>query len=574
MLQFSFEFERDFCVFEHEFHCWEEAVGKEFGFGADYDLADDGAVGKEEVILVFGRKHLVPKFPNSRTIPRLPNNPSTMDESPEADVGVIGLTNRGRNLALSINDRGYRACLYDRTISKVEEFLSDAKRDSLIGAHSEQNFINMLKLPRRVFLAVKDGVAVDAFIDKLAPYLEKNDIIIDFSNAGIADTERRVEKLRNLGLLFISCGLSEGGNGLSIMPSGNIEAWVAVKGVLQDISAHVNGLPCCEWIGENSAGNYVRTVLNAVEHTDMQLISEVYSVLKDVCKMDNAEIAEVIQSWNEGESRSYLTEISVAILKFRVSYGCSSGIPESTPSQDTDNTSLLAKIRDVTKTDTNTKSTALSALEHGQPASLLHESVFSSYLSTLKDDRIKNSKTLKGNNITRIPGGSFKFIEKVRQAFYALKTIAYAQIFMLLRQSFEKYDYPFKGENIARIWNGGTVVQCELLSKIEEVFSGEPDLRNILLSGHFKSVIHKFQNGWRDVICAAVTSSVPIPCISSGLAFFDAYRSEFMTANLIQAQRDAFGAHTYELLSDPGKFMHTNWTGRGGNVTAQTYDVK
>ena len=242
-----------------------------------------------------------------------------MDESPEADVGVIGLTARGRNLALSINDRGYRACLYDRTISKVEEFLSDAKRDSLIGAHSEQNFINMLKLPRRVFLAVKDGVAVDAFIDKLAPYLEKNDIIIDFSNAGIADTERRVEKLRNLGLLFISCGLSEGGNGLSIMPSGNIEAWAAVKGVLQDISAHVNGLPCCEWIGENAAGNYVRTVLNAAEHTDMQLISEVYSVLKDVCKMDNAEIADVIQGWNEGESRSYLTEISVAILKFRVS---------------------------------------------------------------------------------------------------------------------------------------------------------------------------------------------------------------------------------------------------------------
>jgi len=480
----------------------------------------------------------------------------------DCDIALIGLAVMGQNLVLNMNDHGYKVCAFNRTTAKVDDFLAkEAKGTNVVGAHSLKEMVSKLKRPRRVMILVKAGAAVDSFIDSLVPLLEKGDIIIDGGNSEYQDSIRRTNALSDKGILFVGSGVSGGEEGArygpSIMPGGNPAAWPAIKPIFQAISAKVGEEACCDWVGEDGSGHFVKMVHNGIEYGDMQLICEAYHIMKDTLGIDNDEMSEIFNEWNKGELDSFLIEISTAILKFK----------------DEDGSHLLEKIRDSAGQKGTGKWTAISALEYGMPVTLIGESVFARCLSSLKDERVKASTILNGPAQTRYSGDKKAFVEAIRQALYASKIVSYAQGFMLLRQAATEFNWNLNYGAIALMWRGGCIIRSRFLGNIKSAFETNPGLDNLLLDDFFRDAIHSCQDGWRKVVSQAVLLGVPTPCFSTALSFYDGYRCAKLPANFIQAQRDYFGAHTYELLEKPGAFVHTNWTGTGGDVSASTYSA-
>ena len=481
---------------------------------------------------------------------------------PVADIALIGLAVMGQNIILNMNDHGFVVCAFNRTVEKVEKFLeNEAKGTNIVGATSLQDMVNKLKRPRRVMILVKAGAAVDAFIDQLVPLLEEGDIIIDGGNSEYQDTARRCTDLAEKGLLYVGSGVSGGEEGArygpSLMPGGNPKAWPHIKDIFQSISAKSGTEPCCDWVGEGGSGHFVKMVHNGIEYGDMQLICEAYNLMKDTLRLSHDEMSNIMSDWNKGELDSFLIEISANILKYK----------------DEDGSPLVEKIKDSAGQKGTGKWTAISALEYGMPVTLIGESVFARCLSSLKEERIKASKVLKGPAVTKYSGDKKTFIEDIRQALYASKIVSYAQGFMLLREAAKEFGWNLNYGGIALMWRGGCIIRSVFLGNIKAAFDKNPTLDNLLLDDFFKNAIHKCQCSWRKVVAGAVELGVPTPCFSTALAFYDGYRSERLPANLIQAQRDYFGAHTYERLDNPGKFVHTNWTGTGGNISASTYNA-
>lgn len=482
----------------------------------------------------------------------------------KCDIGLIGLAVMGQNLVLNMNDHGYKVAVFNRTVSKVDNFIEgEAKgRETLVGTHSLEEFVEALERPRRVMLLVKAGKPVDAFIEKLIPLLDKGDIIIDGGNSNFHDTMRRTRAVEEKGLLYIGTGVSGGEEGArlgpSIMPGGSPDAWPHVKSILQDISAKVEGdVPCCDWVGENGAGHFVKMVHNGIEYGDIQLIAEAYSLMKAI-GMEPREMSEVFGRWNEGVLDSYLIEITRDIL---------SKVDDETGKP------LIDVILDTAGQKGTGKWTAITALELGQPLTLIGEAVFARFLSALKEERVAASKILSGPDET-YEGDEEQFLQDLHDGLYASKICSYAQGYQLLRQAAGEYDWNLNYGGIALMWRGGCIIRSQFLGRIKEAFDKEPDLVNLLMYDYFKNAVDEAQPGWRRIIKHAVSMGVPAPAFSAALAYFDGYRSERVPANMIQAQRDYFGAHTYERVDKPrGEFYHTNWTGHGGDTTAGSYEA-
>ena len=482
---------------------------------------------------------------------------------PKADIGLIGLAVMGQNLVLNMNDHGYTVAVYNRTTSKVDRFLADEAKDThVIGTHSLEELTASLKRPRRVMMMIKAGDPVDKTIESLLPYLEPGDIIIDGGNSHFPDTIRRTKYLESKGLYFIGAGVSGGEegarNGPSIMPGGSPEAWPYVKDIFQSIAAKVeDGTPCCDWVGENGAGHFVKMVHNGIEYGDMQLISEAYQLLKDVAGLSYPEMQSTFASWNKGVLDSYLIEITADILGFL----------------DDDGTPLVEHILDSAGQKGTGRWTAMEALEQGIPLTLVSEAVQARSLSALKEERVEASKVLMGPEF-QLPGDVSSFVENVRQALYAAKIISYAQGYMLMRAAAEHYHWHLNYGGIALMWRGGCIIRSAFLGKIKTAYDKNPALSNLLLDPYFENEVEKAQAGWRDVVATAVKCGIPVPAMASALTFFDGYRTERLPASLLQAQRDYFGAHTYERIDRPrGEFFHTDWTGSGGDVTSTSYDA-
>tara|TARA_B110000467_G_C18335584_1_gene497339 strand:+ start:1021 stop:2475 length:1455 start_codon:yes stop_codon:yes gene_type:complete len=482
---------------------------------------------------------------------------------PKGDIALIGLAVMGQNLILNMNDHGFTVVAYNRTVSKVDDFMNGPAKDTnIIGAQSIEEMVAHLKRPRRVMMLVKAGQPVDDFIDRVIPYLEQGDIIIDGGNSLYQDSIRRTEYLRARGLLFVGTGVSGGEEGArrgpSIMPGGHPDAWPHVKKIFQAISAKVDdGAPCCDWVGNDGAGHYVKMVHNGIEYGDMQLICEAYHLMKDGLGMSADEMHKVFAEWNEGDLDSYLIEITRDILGYR----------------DSDGAPLVDKILDTAGQKGTGKWTVINSAELGIPITLIGEAVFSRCISAMKDERVIASKKLRGPKPI-IKTNREKFIDDIRSALYASKIISYAQGFMLLRAAAAEYGWKLNYGEIALMWRGGCIIRSQFLGKIKEAFDKRKRLSNLLLDPHFKREIRKNQRGWRNVVATAAKKGIPAPAFSTALSFFDAFRSETLPANLLQAQRDYFGAHTYERIDrERGEFYHTNWTGRGGNVSSSTYDA-
>jgi len=480
----------------------------------------------------------------------------------KADIALIGLAVMGQNIILNMNDHGFTVCAYNRTVAKVDQFLqNEAKGTKVIGAHSMQQMVDSLKKPRRVMMLVKAGDAVDAFIDQLVPLLEKGDIIIDGGNSEYQDTRRRCQRLEKLGLLYVGSGVSGGEEGArygpSLMPGGHPDAWPHIKPIFQGIAAKSGSEPCCDWVGEDGAGHFVKMVHNGIEYGDMQLICEAYHLMRDTLGMSHDEMSEVFTEWNKGELDSFLIEITANIFKYR----------------DSDGKPLLEKIRDAAGQKGTGKWTAISALDYGVPVTLIGESVFARCLSSLQTERVAASSQLRGPETTKYTGDRAKFVEQIRQALYASKIVSYAQGFMLMREAAKLFNWKLNYGGIALMWRGGCIIRSVFLGNIKEAFEKDSALTNLLLDDFFKDAINRSQVAWREVVATAVRLGVPTPCFSTALAFYDGYRTARLPANLLQAQRDYFGAHTYERLDKPGTFVHTNWTGTGGNVSASTYSA-
>jgi len=480
----------------------------------------------------------------------------------KADIALIGLAVMGQNLILNMNDHGFVVCAFNRTVEKVDRFLeNEAKGTKVIGARSLEDMVSKLKTPRRVMLLVKAGKAVDDFIDKLVPLLEKGDIIIDGGNSEYQDSNRRERSLREKGMYFIGSGVSGGEDGArygpSIMPGGAAEAWPHVKDIFQGISAKADGDPCCDWVGPEGAGHFVKMVHNGIEYGDMQLCCEAYHLMKETLDMSADEMAQVFADWNKGPLDSFLIEITKDILAFK----------------DTDGAPLLEKIRDAAGQKGTGKWTAISSLEYGIPLTLIGEAVFARCLSSLQGERVEASKHLSGPATSKYSGDKKEFVEQIRQALYASKIVSYAQGFMLMREAAKQFGWELNMGGIALMWRGGCIIRSVFLGNIKEAFDKKPDLSNLLLDDFFKKAIADNQDAWRKVVAQGVLLGVPTPAFSTALAFYDGYRSARLPANLIQAQRDYFGAHTYELLEKPGEHIHTNWTGHGGTVSSTTYQA-
>ena len=482
----------------------------------------------------------------------------------KADIGLIGLAVMGQNLVLNMNDHGFTVVVFNRTVSKVDDFLKGpAKNTQVIGAHSLQEFFASLKRPRKVMLMVKAGQAVDDLIEECLPFLEKGDIIIDGGNSHYPDTERRVKELDQKGILFIGSGVSGGEEGArhgpSIMPGGNPAAWPAIKPIFQAISAKAkeDGLSCCEWIGEGGSGHYVKMVHNGIEYGDMQLISEAYFLLKHVLKASVEEMHTIFDRWNKGVLNSFLIEITSSIFTHK----------------DTDGSPLLDKILDVAGQKGTGKWTGISALDMGIPVTLIAEAVFARCLSSLKQERIQASEIFAAPQVA-FHGDREAFIEAIGQALYASKIISYAQGFMLMRAAAKEMKWHLNYGQIALIWREGCIIRSRFLNDIKTAYDKNSDLPSLLFDSFFIKEIKNAEKSWRKVVATSVEMGVPTPCFSTSLSFFDGYRTKQLSANLIQAQRDFFGAHTYERVDQPrGKFFHTNWTGTGGNVTSTSYNA-
>jgi 6-phosphogluconate dehydrogenase len=480
------------------------------------------------------------------------------------DIGLIGLAVMGQNLVLNMNDHGYRVAVFNRTVSKVDEFIqNEAKGTQVIGAHSIHELVQSLKRPRRVMLMVKAGDTVDQMIDQIVPHLEKGDILIDGGNSHYPDTNRRTKSLNEKGILYIGTGVSGGEEGArhgpSIMPGGNPEAWPHVKEIFQSIAAKVeDGTPCCDWVGEAGAGHYVKMVHNGIEYGDMQLICEAYQLLKEGLHLSAAELHEVFAEWNKGELDSFLIEITAEIFT----------------KNDDDGTPLIDKILDTAGQKGTGKWTSISALDLGMPVTLIGEAVFARCLSALKDERVAASEVLSGPSHSVDSVDRKAFIEDVRRALYCSKMISYAQGYMLLREAAKEEGWNLNMGGIALMWRGGCIIRSRFLSEIKKAYDKNPNLNNLLMDDFFSGVLNKYQEAWRKAVIRAVGFGVPTPAFSTALAFYDGYRTARLPANLLQAQRDFFGAHTYERIDKPrGQFFHTNWTGRGGRVSSGSYNA-
>jgi len=481
----------------------------------------------------------------------------------QADIGVIGLAVMGENLILNMESKGFTVACFNRTVSKVDNFTSGrAKGKNIVGCHSIEELTANLKTPRKVMLMVKAGQAVDAFIDKVLPHLEDGDIIIDGGNSHFPDTIRRTEYVESKGKLYIGTGVSGGEEGAllgpSMMPGGSPKAWPAVKDIFQSICAQTDsGEPCCDWVGENGAGHFVKMVHNGIEYGDMQMICETYQMMKEGLGMTNQEMHETFAEWNKGELDSYLIEITRDILGYK----------------DEDGNEVIDLILDTAGQKGTGKWTAIAALDLGQPLTLIGEAVFARCLSALKEERVAASKVLSGPKAA-FKGDKQTFINDLRHALYAAKIVSYAQGYQLMRAAADEYKWNLNYGGIALMWRGGCIIRSAFLGKIKEAFDKEPNLTNLLLTPFFKDAVEQAQASWRRVVTAAVEMGIPVPAISTALAYYDGYRHERLPANLLQAQRDYFGAHTYERVDKPrGEFSHTNWTGRGGDTAASTYVV-
>jgi 6-phosphogluconate dehydrogenase len=481
----------------------------------------------------------------------------------KADVGLVGLAVMGENLVLNMESHGFTVAVYNRTVAKVDDFVNGrGKGKNIIGTHSIEDLVANLKSPRKVMLMVKAGKAVDDFIDLLIPHLDKGDIIIDGGNSHFPDTTRRTQYCEEKGLLYIGTGVSGGEEGAlkgpSIMPGGSPAAWPHVKPIFQAISAKVeNGTPCCDWVGENGAGHFVKMVHNGIEYGDMQLICEAYQIMKDLLGMSADEMHEVFKEWNEGELDSYLIEITRDILAYK----------------DEDGKPLVDKILDTAGQKGTGKWTVLASLDHGAPLTLIGEAVYGRTLSALKNERVEASKVLSGP-APKFEGDKKQFIKDLMQALYASKLISYAQGYVLMKFAAKEHGWNLNNGGIALMWRGGCIIRSAFLGKIKEAFDKNPDLSNLLLDPYFAEKIQASQASWRKVISTAVMNGIWIPAMSTALNYFDGIRNGRLPANLLQAQRDYFGAHTYERIDKPrGEFFHTNWTGHGGSTASTTYTV-
>ncbi|KAK5018326.1 phosphogluconate dehydrogenase (decarboxylating) gnd1 [Cryomyces antarcticus] len=484
------------------------------------------------------------------------------------DFGLIGLAVMGQNLILNAADHGFKVVAFNRTVSKVDRFLADeAKGKSIVGAHSIREFVQKLKKPRRMMLLVMAGKPVDDFIELLLNEggVEKDDIIIDGGNSHYPDTNRRTKYLAGKGIRFVGCGVSGGEEGArygpSIMPGGNEEAWPYIKDVLQSISAKSDGEACCQWVGDDGAGHYVKMVHNGIEYGDMQLISEAYDIMKRGVGMSDKEIGDTFTKWNKGVLDSFLIEITRDIMYFN----------------DDDGTPLLEKIMDSAGQKGTGKWTAINALDLGMPVTLIGEAVFARCLSSLKAERIRASGKLDGPS-PKFEGDKEQFLANLEQALYASKIISYAQGFMLIQNAAKEYSWKLNKPEIALMWRGGCIIRSVFLKDITKAYRSNPDLENLLFDDFFNKAIHTAQPGWRDVVSKGALWGIPTPAFSTALSFYDGYRTKDLPANLLQAQRDYFGAHTFRIKPEyasekypEGKDIHVNWTGRGGNISASTY---
>ncbi|MGA1204867.1 MAG: decarboxylating NADP(+)-dependent phosphogluconate dehydrogenase [Opitutales bacterium] len=481
----------------------------------------------------------------------------------KADIGLIGLAVMGENLVLNMESKGFTVAVYNRTVEKVDKFVSGrGAGKNFIGCKSIEEFCASLERPRKVMMLVKAGQAVDDFIEQLLPHLEEGDIIIDGGNTHFPDTIRRTAYVESKGLYFIGTGVSGGEEGAllgpSIMPGGSEAAWEVVKPIFQKICAQTDeGEPCCDWVGADGAGHFVKMVHNGIEYGDMQMICETYQMMKEGLGMSNEEMHAVFKEWNESELDSYLIEITRDILGYKTE----------------DGEAVLDKILDTAGQKGTGKWTAVAALDVGQPLTLIGEAVFARCLSALKDERVEAAKVLSGPEVA-FTGDKASLVEDLKQALYASKIVSYAQGYQLMRASAEEHGWKLNNGGIALMWRGGCIIRSVFLGKIKAAFHKEPDLVNLLLDPFFKAAVENAQAGWRRVVMKAVELGIPMPAISAALAYFDGYRAERLPANLLQAQRDYFGAHTYERIDRPrGEFFHTNWTGRGGDTASSSYIV-
>ena len=481
----------------------------------------------------------------------------------KADIGLIGLAVMGENLVMNMESKGFTVAVFNRTVSRVDVFTNGrAMGKRIIGCHSLQELIGSLKKPRKIMMMVKAGQAVDNLIDSLIPLLEPGDILIDGGNSHFPDTIRRTAYVESKGLLYVGTGVSGGEEGAlkgpSLMPGGSSAAWEHVKPIFQSICAKVeDGSPCCDWVGENGTGHFVKMVHNGIEYGDMQLICEAYQLLKDVLGMTPQQMSEVFSEWNQGELDSYLIEITRDILAYT----------------DTDGSPIVDNILDTAGQKGTGKWTAISALDNGVPLTLIGESVFARALSSLKEERVAAAAQFPRQSIP-FDGDAAAFAEDIRKALYAAKIISYAQGYALMRAAAKTYGWNLNYGGIALMWRGGCIIRSVFLGKIKEAYDANPELQNLILDPYFRDTITGLIPAWRNVVATAVLHGVALPAMSAALSYFDGYTSARLPANLLQAQRDYFGAHTYERVDAPrGQFFHTNWTGEGGSTTANTYNI-
>jgi 6-phosphogluconate dehydrogenase len=480
-----------------------------------------------------------------------------------ADIGLVGLAVMGENLVLNMESKGFTVAVFNRSTDKVDHFINGrGKGKNIIGTYSVGELVKSLECPRKVMLMVKAGKAVDDFIDLLLPHLEPGDMIIDGGNTLFTDTDRRTRYVESKGLLYIGTGVSGGEEGAlkgpSIMPGGSKEAWPFVKPIFQAIAARVeDGTPCCDWVGENGAGHFVKMVHNGIEYGDMQLICEAYQVMKDVLGMSAGEMHEVFAEWNRGDLESYLIEITRDILNYK----------------DDDGQPLVDKILDTAGQKGTGKWTAISAFDLGIPLTLIGEAVFARIISSQKEERVMASKKLIKKPV-EFKGDRQQFIQDLGNALFAAKLVSYAQGYLLMKAAAKEYGWNLNYGGIALMWRGGCIIRSVFLGKIKEAFDRNPELSNLLLDPYFTAKVSDAEEGWRRVVSKAIQHGVAIPALASAMTYFDGYRSERLPANLLQAQRDYFGAHTYERIDRPrGEFFHTNWTGHGGDTSSSTYNV-
>lgn len=485
----------------------------------------------------------------------------------KADIGLVGLAVMGENLVMNMESKGFTVAVYNRTSDKVKHFTEGrGAGKNIIGTYSLEELAASLEKPRKIMMMVKAGQAVDELIESLLPYLEEGDILIDGGNSHFPDTIRRTAYVESKGLLYVGCGVSGGEEGAltgpSMMPGGSKEAWPYVKPIFQAICAKVENTngeieACCDWVGEDGAGHFVKMVHNGIEYGDMQLICEAYQLMRDGLGMTAEEMHEVFAAWNEMELNSYLIEITRDILEYK----------------DENGATTVNYILDTAGQKGTGKWTAVSALDEGVPLTLIGEAVFARCLSAMKDDRVEAAKVFP-KELPAFDGDRGAFIESIRKALYASKIISYAQGYILMRVAAEDKGWDLNYGGIALMWRGGCIIRSQFLGKIKEAFDKNPDLHNLLMDDYFAETIRELVPAWREVAAYAVKTGIPMPAFTSALSYFDGYTTANLPANLLQAQRDYFGAHTYERIDQPrGQFFHTNWTGHGGNTSSSAYNA-